>query len=287
MEDVNEWVEMINQEIKELQRLLDRKAEQKQIAKFQAVYTKDKRVTFQKKLKPEDLNILEESALFLSKDDQTIGNDFGKRNPSTQSTDQKQKVHKFGDDISSDFTTLFSAFNRVAKQKLDHAILTDFYSVALVDSNYQKRSIQFSAQVTESCQLFYQLFDEKITNLSQRIEYFHSTVTQRLNEIDFVTKSLQLRLKRLYTNRRRIANKNNDSDDETESKSSTRTKMSARISGRLSSRLPDGATKRTINYPQKSFAAMGSSDFSHTAQPIKTTLYNTNLDSKSFEENDS
>ena len=64
MSDSNEWVEMIDQEIKELQRLLDRKAEQKQVAKFQAAYTKKKQVQFNKKLQnPNEQNTDETSDL--------------------------------------------------------------------------------------------------------------------------------------------------------------------------------------------------------------------------------
>ena len=167
-----EWIDMIDQEIKELHRLLDRKAENHQIKKYKLVYSQKRRTSFS------------QSTPSQQKDSKSP------RSENSQS-------YRFGQDLSTDFSTLFGAFNRVAKNKLDNTILSDFAGVNFVDTIYCKKNTQFSTQLTQSCQLYYQLIDEKITCLSNKMIEFHDVVIERLDEIDYSTRVLRNRLNKI------------------------------------------------------------------------------------------
>lgn len=155
---------MIEMELKELVRMIDRKADKTQVAKYMAAYGT-------------------------------------KRIAETQTREQSPQLgYRFGQDLNTDFTTLFGAFNRVAKQKLDATVLTDFASLKFTDHLYQSKSTQFSAQLTESCALYYRLFDEKVDKMHQQIVEFRQTVEARLAEIKARVKQLNSLVKKLMMN---------------------------------------------------------------------------------------
>ena len=134
---------MVEFELKELIRIMDRKADKSQIAKYVASY-RSKTLTHAR----------------------TNG-------------EAPQLGYRFGQDLNVDFTTLFAAFNRVAKQKLDATVLADFASVQFTDHLYRSKSTQFSAQLTESCALYYRLFDEKVEKMHKQIAEFRQLVNTR------------------------------------------------------------------------------------------------------------
>lgn len=200
-----EWMQMIDQEIKELQRLIDRKAENQQIAKYMAAYG-SRRKSFFRKIPGTEQNNGSSTTNDNSQNNQTVNSNNTIQREDASSTSSKrssQSVYHFGHDLKNDFTTLFGAFNRVAKNKLDKTILSDFASVSFVDSLYEKKSIAFSSQLTDSYHLYYRLFDDKITNLSNRISEFYQNVINKLDEIDNLTKNLRNRLNRMFMIRRR------------------------------------------------------------------------------------
>jgi hypothetical protein len=100
-------------------------------------------------------------------------------------------------ETEADVTALFSAFNRVARQKLDTTTLAEFAGVPFVDSRYQKRSVLMSAHLTESCTLDYQLFDMKITELEQRCREFQVQCRERLAVLNERMRRLHGMVKRL------------------------------------------------------------------------------------------
>ncbi|OHT11614.1 hypothetical protein TRFO_18874 [Tritrichomonas foetus] len=191
-----EWMDMIDQEMKELRRLLDRKAESNQIAKFRIVYEKLRNRSIKSQSSKTSISTTNSSA---SIDSTESGNDDLLKISSSLS-----HGNRFGNDLTTDFSTLFNAFNRVAKRKLDNTILADFANVSFVDSLYQKQSILFSTQLTESYQLYYQLFNEKISSLSNKMQEFHQTVCERLDEIDLITEALQNRLNKMFMSKQQL-----------------------------------------------------------------------------------
>jgi hypothetical protein len=96
-----------------------------------------------------------------------------------------------------DFTALFSAFNRVARQKLNTTTLAEFAGVPFVDSLYPKRSVQMSVHLTESYTLYYQLFDGKITELEQKTREFEVQCIQRMAVLNERVRHLQTLVRRL------------------------------------------------------------------------------------------
>lgn len=155
---------MVEAELKELVRMIDRKADKSQMAKYMAAYG-TKQIT--------ETHTKEESP---------------------------QLGYRFGQNLTTDFTTLFGAFNRVAKQKLEATVLADFASLKFTDHLYQSKSTQFSAQLTESCALYYRLFDEKVEKMHQQIVDFRRTVDTRLAEIKVRVKQLNSLVKKLMLN---------------------------------------------------------------------------------------
>ena len=164
MRGSREWCEMVEAELKELARIADRKADKSQVSQYLLEYGAQK---------------------------------------STPSSPLKntppQLGYRFGQDLNADFTTLFSAFNRVAKQKLDKSNLSHFASTAFLDSLYQQRSVEFSAELTGSCALYYRLFDERIEQLCQKMQTFRQTVFARLEEINARTRQLSVLVRKLLT----------------------------------------------------------------------------------------
>jgi hypothetical protein len=102
-----------------------------------------------------------------------------------------------GRDLSQDFRTIFGAFNRVARQKLDASTLAGFATVAFVDSVYEKRSIEISAQLTESCCRYYDISDKRIESLRGQMKAFRETVELRLGGLHNRTQKLQRLVVRL------------------------------------------------------------------------------------------
>jgi hypothetical protein len=100
-------------------------------------------------------------------------------------------------ETEADIIATFSAFNRVARQKLDTSTLAEFAGVSFVDSRYQKRSVMMSAHLTESCTLYYQLFDMKITELEQNCREFQVQCRQKLSILNERVKRLQGLIKKL------------------------------------------------------------------------------------------
>ena len=158
-----EWCEMMLQELQELRKMASRKVDSSEIAEYVAAYRTEK------------------------------------SSPSSPSKDVPQLGYRFGQDLTADFTTLFSAFNRVAKQKLDTSNLAYFASTAFLDSLYQQQSVEFSAELTGSCALYYRLFDEKIEHMRQRMQEFRDTVAVRLAEINSRTRRLGSLVRKLLT----------------------------------------------------------------------------------------
>lgn len=204
-----EWMDMIDQEIKELQRLIDRKAEKNQIAKFKVAYESTQKSNLLKKKgikeskgENSSKNTASSSKIQIYSTSSSILDEELNHIEKNSSTDSLRTEYKFGYDLHNDFTTLFSAFNRVAKNKLDRTVLSDFASVSFIDSLYEKKSVAFSSQLTDSYHLYYRHFDEKITTLSNKIAKFHHDVINKLNEMDSLAKSLQNRLNRMFINRK-------------------------------------------------------------------------------------
>lgn len=213
-----EWMDMIDQEIKELQRLIDRKAESQQIAKFKLAYESSQKKKYIIKLEEENAGTRNSNnddssskSQKESSDDSSNVKENQKKTPSP--VDSLQSEYHFGHDLHNDFKTLFGAFNRVAKNKLDRTVLSDFASVSFIDSLYEKKSIEFSSQLTDSYHLYYRLFDEKITNLSNKITQFHQTVTAKIDEMDSLTKTLRNRLNKMFISRQMIAKQEKDEED--------------------------------------------------------------------------
>jgi hypothetical protein len=101
-------------------------------------------------------------------------------------------------DCQTDFATLFSAFNRVARQKLDTSTLSEFAGVPFVDSLYQRRSVHMSAQLTEMCTLYNELFEKRLNVLRDQIREFEVQVLQRVAALNERVGQLQLLLRKLF-----------------------------------------------------------------------------------------
>jgi hypothetical protein len=108
-----------------------------------------------------------------------------------------EQFGRFGRDLSADFAALFRAFNRMAKHKLDVSTLANFASVTFADSIYERRSTEFSAQLTQSSLLYYQLFDAKIVEMQGRFRDFREAVEVRLEHLQNRIKELSLLIRRL------------------------------------------------------------------------------------------
>lgn len=173
-----EWRDMIEQELKELTRLIDRKADKQQIARYLVAYV---------------------TPTLSTGDRRSVRPNIG---------------YRFGHDLEADFKTLFGAFNRVARRKMDSSTIADFASVSFVDSMYQRQSVEFSAQLGESCSLYYRLFDEKIENLCVRMHDFRRTVTQRLSEMNSRAQKLTVLVRRLIVNNPALAKIDKTHDDD-------------------------------------------------------------------------
>jgi hypothetical protein len=154
----------MEQELRELTQMLDRKADKSQIEKFRS-------------------SAPSKSA------------SHGHWSPRADGA--RQHGYHFGHDLSQDFTTLFGAFNRVARQKLDGSTLADFATVTFVDSVYEKRSIEISAQLTESCCRYYKILDERLESLRGQMKVFGETVEIRMEEVHNRTQKLQRLVVRL------------------------------------------------------------------------------------------
>jgi hypothetical protein len=100
-------------------------------------------------------------------------------------------------ETEADIIATFSAFIRVARQKLDTTTLAEFAGVSFVDSRYQKRSVLMSAHLTESCTLYYQLFDMKVTELEQKCREFQIQCRQKMTTLNERVKRLQGLIKKL------------------------------------------------------------------------------------------
>lgn len=173
-----DWQLMIEQELKELQRLLDRKANHSDLSKYQMMYT------YKSTSQPSS---------------------------PMRTGSGGQLGYRFGQDLTADFKTLFAAFNRVAKQKLDAVILSDFASVKFIDSLYQKNSVQFSAQLKSSSQLYYEQIELRIMKMRNKFNDFNAVVDARLTEIEASIVRLKSIIHKVFYNRRTILERQNSS----------------------------------------------------------------------------
>jgi hypothetical protein len=158
-----EWRAFIEQELTALERMVDQKADECDVAKNLSCYFSD---AYGLKGMPrkERLKIMQE---------------------------------KFGRDLEQDFATVFEAIDRLTKRKLDVEALTDFASVPFVDTLYQRKSVQFSARVAEVSLLYYRLFDAKIKEMHGKLLDFQRSVEERLSITEARTEKLRSILKRL------------------------------------------------------------------------------------------
>lgn len=155
-----EWIEMVNQELDELQRMSDRKADKKSIQRFSIDRKKrTKTVKFQiAKTKLTDLYRATFSSEFLN--------------------------YNFGIDLKEDFSNLFSIFNRVAKAKLDHMVLSEFASKQYVDSLFQRTSSNFSTQLKTYTELYFSQIDNRLNEFERKFAIFKANVDFYLTKLE-------------------------------------------------------------------------------------------------------
>ncbi|OHT13725.1 hypothetical protein TRFO_16047 [Tritrichomonas foetus] len=179
-----EWTDMIEEEIKELQRLIDRKAEKKELLKYKAIIKSQCRnITF-KNANNETNNMIDDISSLKDQNNQSF-----------------EHLYRFGVDLSSDFSMLFGIFNRMVKKKLDNNVISDFASVTFVDLLTEKRSIDFSLHLSDSCNLYRKIFGIRIEKLAKEMKEFHIKVIDKLNEIDHSANVLHQRLNKLSFNK--------------------------------------------------------------------------------------
>jgi len=171
MEDeYKEWLEMVQQELHDLNKLLDRKAERIAIEPF-VEQTKKKQTQLKSKRSSYTipLNISQELA-----------------------------NHNFGFDIYNDFNVFFQIFGRNARTKLDNISLSDFASIKYVDNVFHKMSIDFSTQLQEFTEIYMSKIDIKMKSFLDRFQVFKLEIESKLADLEGRIIKLQTKMARIY-----------------------------------------------------------------------------------------
>ena len=157
----HELIEMVNQELDELRRMADRKADKKTVEPYLLKPKKKvpKTVKFQlDKNRLQDLYNNTYSYEFLN--------------------------YNFGINLKDDFSNMFSIFNRVAKAKLDNMVLSDYASQHYVDTLFQQASTNFSTQLTTHTELYFAQIDNRLRTFQKKFTIFRANVDFCLTQLE-------------------------------------------------------------------------------------------------------
>ena len=92
--------------------------------------------------------------------------------------------YNFGVNLKDDFSNMFSIFNRVAKAKLDHMVLSDYASHQYVDTLFQQASTNFSTQLTTHTELYFAQIDNRLRTFQRKFSIFRANVDYCLTHLE-------------------------------------------------------------------------------------------------------
>ena len=183
------WKIMINEEIKNLRRMLDRKAD---VSSIEYSSSKASPLLLSNHSSPvtqssSDLNLSQFDSIIPEINEITHGLDLYSN--------------------EENFKKIYSAFNRISKRKLDTTVLSQYASISFVDDLYQKTAIQISAQLNETCILFYQQAVNRVDALRLQLKKFQELVDSRLSDINEACFHLERMVHKLSVSKRKVDGK--------------------------------------------------------------------------------
>lgn len=173
---------MVEEELCDLSRMLDRKADIQEIQSFSK--PRSRRNSFHSKLT---------------------------RQSSLSHTTEDGEEYVFGENTQLDFDILFSIFNRIAKRKLDAITLAKYSSIVYVDSIYKQMNVEFSSQINETTLFLREQIDTRIRDFRQKIYDFKYEVEAKLDEIEAATSRLRKMTYNIIANQNQTTAKNYES----------------------------------------------------------------------------
>lgn len=189
MEEAQSWKEMILEEVKNLQRMIDRKADNSEFSKINSFKTYQ--IEKQKHLYSNDMQKRSFNSKKLTNIDSSV--------PEIQ-----EITKELSEKTDDNFVKVFNAFNRIAKRKLDAAVLSKYAATSFVDDLFQKTSIKISAQLNETCILYYQQAVSRVNTIRQKLRDFKLQVDTRLSEINEACHHIEIMICKLSVAKRNI-----------------------------------------------------------------------------------